>query len=457
LNGCSYPVWLAGGYTKNCPNWIPGMPGVNQVTCDDLSITVSPITGNVVLHINLSHLNHWLIGQVIQSAGVGNIPLSLIGEATGTTDILECFNSALAQVALIAGDGAISSSAEIVSTNNRSPTSYNFRAQNGSSLVWAVDNTGQTYSNQFDASGSLGTLAGVMQFIDLASGDPYLLPVFNLPAPLTPTVTSVSPSSGSTSGGTSVTVNGTNLNPGGTVTCDFGPGNPGTITGNTGSSITVNSPATSTGVVDVTVTTVNGTSPTGSFDHFTFTTGPTVILLDDFTDTNGTLLASHTPTPTPVVGVPWVVGSGGFWIQSNVCQVIAGGSGQYATYNVGITDFVLTFTIMPGAATSAIGAWFRFSDFNNNWFLEVTGGTMSVYSAVGGSYTSMGSVSCSYAAGVAFTFTITCTGSSLTITTSAGPGLGPITMLTNLSNTNVGFYVSSGTGGEYLSSFEVQS
>ena len=71
---------------------------------------------------------------------------------------------------------------------------------------------------------------------------------FTYNAPALPTVTGVSPSSGPTAGGTSVTVSGTNLT--GATAVDFGTGHPGTsISGVTATSLTVTSPA-GTGTVE---------------------------------------------------------------------------------------------------------------------------------------------------------------------------------------------------------------
>ncbi len=85
--------------------------------------------------------------------------------------------------------------------------------------------------------------------------------------PPAPTVTKVSPSTGFTGGGTSVTVTGTNLS--GASAVKFGSTNATSYTVNSSTSITATSPSGS-GTVDVTVTTGSGTSSTSSADHFTY-------------------------------------------------------------------------------------------------------------------------------------------------------------------------------------------
>jgi hypothetical protein len=98
-----------------------------------------------------------------------------------------------------------------------------------------------------------------------------------------PTVTSVSPTSGATSGGTSVTITGTNLS--GATAVHFGPSD-GTITNDSATSVTATSPS-GTGTVDVTVTTPNGTSATSSADQFTYSATPLPPTVTSVSPTSG--------------------------------------------------------------------------------------------------------------------------------------------------------------------------
>lgn len=83
-----------------------------------------------------------------------------------------------------------------------------------------------------------------------------------------PAVSKLSPSTGPAAGATSVTITGRGFT--GATAVKFGSVSATTFTVNSSTSITAVSPASSTGVVDVTVTTPNGTSPTVTADHFTF-------------------------------------------------------------------------------------------------------------------------------------------------------------------------------------------
>ena len=75
----------------------------------------------------------------------------------------------------------------------------------------------------------------------------------------------MSPSSGTTGGGTAVTITGTNL--GGATEVSFG-GAAGKVTADSGTQITVTSPA-GTGTVNITVTTPGGSASAGKFTYMT--------------------------------------------------------------------------------------------------------------------------------------------------------------------------------------------
>jgi gliding motility-associated-like protein len=100
-----------------------------------------------------------------------------------------------------------------------------------------------------------------------------------------PTVTALSPTSGPTGGGTSVTITGTNFS--GTTAVTFGATAATGFTVNSATQITATAPA-GTGTVDVRITTSGGTSATSASDQFTYVARPTVTALS--------------PTSGPTVG-----------------------------------------------------------------------------------------------------------------------------------------------------------
>jgi hypothetical protein len=88
-----------------------------------------------------------------------------------------------------------------------------------------------------------------------------------------PGVSGVAPASGPESGGTQVTITGTNLTEASTV--EFGATAAGGVVVNSPTSLTAEAPA-GTGMVDITVTTPGGTSATTPADHFIYVPAPTV-------------------------------------------------------------------------------------------------------------------------------------------------------------------------------------
>ncbi len=92
--------------------------------------------------------------------------------------------------------------------------------------------------------------------------------VMKFSAPPAPTVSSISLTSGSTAGGTSVTITGTDFS--GATSVMFGSVAASSFTVNSATSITAITPAGSAGAVDITVTTAGGTSATSSADQFTY-------------------------------------------------------------------------------------------------------------------------------------------------------------------------------------------
>jgi hypothetical protein len=115
-----------------------------------------------------------------------------------------------------------------------------------------------------------------------------------------PVVTGIPQDTGSTTGGTSVTITGTDLT--GTTSVDFGL-TAATVTANTATSVTVTTPAHAAGLVPVTVTTSYGA--TTDTNGFTYGTPPTVTSLSITTGstaggTSVTITGTHLGATTSV-------------------------------------------------------------------------------------------------------------------------------------------------------------
>ena len=156
----------------------------------------------------------------------------------------------------------------------------------------------------------------------LANAFTYLAP---------PTVSSVSPNSGSTAGGTSVTITGANFAAGATVT--FGGAAATSVVVVNGTSITAKTPAGSAGAVTVTVT-VSGQS--GSLaSGFTYVVAPTVTSVSP---NNGPTAGG---TPVTITGANFAAGA----------TVMFGAT---AATNVAVVNSTTITATTPAASTGAV-------------------------------------------------------------------------------------------------------
>ncbi|MBS0590492.1 MAG: IPT/TIG domain-containing protein, partial [Proteobacteria bacterium] len=155
-----------------------------------------------------------------------------------------------------------------------------------------------------------------------------------------PTISNLSPNSGGTVGGTSVTITGTNLAGATSVTFD---GLAATIVTNTATQIVANTPAHALGVVDVSVTTAGGTvTASGAFTY----ANPPVANNDAYSTVgNTTLVVGEAPPTTPYVSV-----------SGNVLGNDTGSGTLTITLTQGVTSGILglnsntgTFTYKPNA------------------------------------------------------------------------------------------------------------
>src|SRR5262249_11969108 len=138
---------------------------------------------------------------------------------------------------------------------------------NSSTSITAVSpsHTAGTVDVQVTTSSGSSATGSADQFIYTAPVSP-------------PTVTGLGTSTGTTAGGTSVTIMGTNFN--NVTAVSFGNIAAQSFTVNSSTSITAVTPSESAGMVDVKVTNSAGTSATSSADHFTFQSpGPVVTSL----------------------------------------------------------------------------------------------------------------------------------------------------------------------------------
>ena len=149
-----------------------------------------------------------------------------------------------------------------------------------------------------------------------------------------PTITGISPTSGPTAGGTTVTINGNNFTGlTGASAVKFGSVNATSYIVNSATQITATAPAGSAGTVDITVTTPGGTSATSTADQFTYMAAPTI--------------TGITPNNGPVAGATVVIITGTSFTGATAVKFGSNNATSY-TFN---SDTQITATAPPGADT----------------------------------------------------------------------------------------------------------
>jgi len=167
---------------------------------------------------------------------------------------------------------------------------------------------------------------------------------------LTPTVTAVSPTSGPTSGGTSVAITGTNFT--GVSAVTFGGTAASGFTYNSATSITATAPAGTAGTVDVRVTTGGGTSAITAADQFTYVATPTVTSVSPTAGPTGggtTVIITGTgfSAASPTGAVKFGATNATYTINSNTQITATSPANSAGTYDVTVT------TVGGTSATSA--------------------------------------------------------------------------------------------------------
>ncbi len=239
-----------------------------------------------------------------------------------------------------------------------------------------------------------------------------------------PAVTGISPSSGPTGGGTSVTITGSGLS--GATSVSFG-GTAGTITADSGTRITVKSPP-GKGTVTVTVTTPGGTATAGKFSYVASSPPPpaqpavTGISPASGTTAGGTSVTITGKNLSGATGVSFG-GTAGTITADSSTQVTATSPAGSGTVNI---------TVTTKGGTSATSSADRFTYVTPA--PAVTGVSPASGPAAGGTAVTITGTNLSGATGVSFggtAGTITADSSTqVTATSPAGSGTVNITVTT---------------------------
>jgi streptogramin lyase len=181
-------------------------------------------------------------------------------------------------------------SVTVTGTNLANVAVIQFGPSNPGSLALSCTDTSCTVTAP---PGSIGTV----DVTAISAGGPSAATAadeFTYQPPPPPTVTQLSPSSGYVTGGTPITVTGTNL--GLATEIDFGSGDPGTDLTCSDTSCTVIAPTGTAGTVDVTVVTPGGTSAVSTADQFTYLALPPAPTVTGVSPSTGSVSGGTTVT-----------------------------------------------------------------------------------------------------------------------------------------------------------------
>jgi len=250
---------LASGFTYVAPPTVTSVSPNSGSTGGGTAVTITgtnfasgaTVTFGSNASTNVTVVNSTTITATTPAGSVGAVTVTVTVNgkggslASGYTYVVA---PAVTAVSPNSGSTGGGTAVTITGTNFASGATVTF-GSNAATNVTVVNSTTITATTPAGSVGAVTVTVTVNgQSGSLASGFTYVAP---------PTVTSVSPNSGSTGGGTPVTITGTNFASGATVT--FGSNAATNVTVVNSTTITATTPAGSVGAVTVTVT-VNGQS-----------------------------------------------------------------------------------------------------------------------------------------------------------------------------------------------------
>ncbi|MBT0768317.1 IPT/TIG domain-containing protein [Kineosporia sp. J2-2] len=270
--------------TSECGTSVPTTPAVSAITPvkggepggTSVTVTGTGFLGTTDVKFGATSATSYTINSLtsitaIAPAGTGTVDVRVVNPAgtsanTAADDFTYVPKPVITSITPVRGPTAGGTTVTITGTSLANATAVSF----GGTAATSFSADSATQVTAVAPAGSAGqidvrvTTAGGQS--DVVTADQYTYVA-------APAVTSISPAVGALAGGTVVTVTGTGL--ANATSVKFGTAT-GTITANTGTSITVTSPAGSAGTVDLTVTTAGGTSANTANDDFTYIGQPTV-------------------------------------------------------------------------------------------------------------------------------------------------------------------------------------
>jgi len=141
--------------------------------------------------------------------------------------------------------------------------------------------------------------------------------------------------------------------------------------------------------------------------------GDNTLILDQFTDSDGTLVTAHAIAPTNTVSASWVLESGtSMVIQSNRAQLNAASSIMVA--NSTVTDHIVTATYNQTSGGIGAGLFARYQDVSNYWRNNILSTAMQLIERTAAVSVTRASVAKTHSAGVSYALLLSCVGTTIT-------------------------------------------
>ncbi|WP_285597436.1 IPT/TIG domain-containing protein [Kineosporia sp. NBRC 101731] len=270
--------------TSECGTKVPTQPAVSGISPvkgpeaggTSVTVTGSGFLGTTDVKFGSTSATSYTINSLtsitaVAPAGTSTTDVRVVNPAgtsanTAADDYTYVPRPVITAVAPVRGPTAGGTTVTITGTNLTAATAVSFGGT--AATGFSVDS-----ATQITAVAPAGSAGQVDVRVTTVGGQSTVVTADQYTYVAVPAVTNISPSVGTIAGGTSVTITGTALD--NATAVKFGSAS-GTITNNTGTSITVTSPAGSAGVADVLVTTAGGTSADTAADNFTYVSQPTV-------------------------------------------------------------------------------------------------------------------------------------------------------------------------------------
>jgi len=137
-----------------------------------------------------------------------------------------------------------------------------------------------------------------------------------------------------------------------------------------------------------------------------------IVIRDEFTDTDGTLLTAHAIAPVNTPLAAWTALSGGAAIYSNRAQRAA--TTDINVVDALVSDCVVSVNLIITAGASAAIAY-RVTDVNNWWMVRIINAGMDIYEFTASVLTMRATVAHTYNSGTSYPMVLTLDGAVATV------------------------------------------